>query len=68
MPNILIADDNEQIVSILSEYAKKEFNSDFIFITHYPVEKRPMYTYEDESDKGYTKSFDLLFITFVILF
>ena len=24
MPNILIADDNEQIVSILSEYAKKE--------------------------------------------
>lgn len=45
----------------LCEYAKKEFNSDFIFITHYPVEKRPMYTYEDEKDKGYTKSFDLLF-------
>jgi len=45
----------------LCEYAKKEFNSDFIFITHYPVEKRPMYTYEDESDKGFTKSFDLLF-------
>ncbi|MBU4536805.1 aspartate--tRNA(Asn) ligase [Patescibacteria group bacterium] len=45
----------------LCEYAKKEFNSDFIFITHYPVEKRPMYTYEDENDKGFTKSFDLLF-------
>lgn len=45
----------------LCEYSKKEFDSDFIFITHYPVEKRPMYTYEDEKDKGYTKSFDLLF-------
>lgn len=45
----------------LCEYAKKEFNSDFIFITHYPVEKRPMYTYEDEQDPGFTKSFDLLF-------
>ncbi|MCK5022120.1 MAG: aspartate--tRNA(Asn) ligase [Candidatus Pacebacteria bacterium] len=45
----------------LCEYSQKEFNSDFIFITHYPVEKRPMYTYEDENDKGFTKSFDLLF-------
>ncbi|MBU4480352.1 aspartate--tRNA(Asn) ligase [Patescibacteria group bacterium] len=45
----------------LCEYAKKEFNSDFIFVTHYPVEKRPMYTYEDEEDPGFTKSFDLLF-------
>ncbi|NQV93401.1 aspartate--tRNA(Asn) ligase [Candidatus Kaiserbacteria bacterium] len=44
----------------LSEYALKEFNSDFIFITHYPVSKRPFYTYEDEDDKGFTKSFDLL--------
>lgn len=45
----------------LSEYALKEFNSDFIFITHYPVSKRPFYTYEDKEDKGFTKSFDLLF-------
>ncbi len=45
----------------LCEYAKKEFNSDFIFITHYPVKKRPLYTYEDENDEGFTKSFDLLF-------
>ncbi|HEC32822.1 MAG TPA: aspartate--tRNA(Asn) ligase [Candidatus Kaiserbacteria bacterium] len=45
----------------LSEYALKELNSDFIFITHYPVSKRPFYTYEDEEDKGFTKSFDLLF-------
>ena len=45
----------------LCEYAHKKFASDFIFITHYPVKKRPFYTYEDENDLGYTKSFDLLF-------
>lgn len=45
----------------LCEYAKKKFDSDFIFVTHYPVKKRPFYTYEDERDPGYTKSFDLLF-------
>lgn len=45
----------------LSEWAFKEHKSDFIFITHYPVAKRPMYTYEDPEDSGYTRSFDLLF-------
>lgn len=45
----------------ICEYAKKKFNSDFAFITHFPMEKRPMYTYEDESDPGYAKGFDLLF-------
>lgn len=45
----------------LSEYAHEHLGSDFIFITHYPVAKRPFYTYEDENDPGFTKSFDLLF-------
>lgn len=45
----------------LCEYAAKELGSDFIFITHYPVSKRPFYTMEDFSDPGFTKSFDLLF-------
>ncbi len=45
----------------LCEWAKKEHNSDFVFVTHYPVSKRPFYTYEDEQDPGFTKSFDLLF-------
>lgn len=45
----------------LCEYAKEELGSDFIFITHYPVSKRPFYTMEDEADPGFTKSFDLLF-------
>lgn len=45
----------------LCEYSKKQFNSDFIFITHFPISKRPFYTYEDEKDPGYAKGFDLLF-------
>ncbi len=45
----------------LCSWAKENKNSDFIFITHYPVSKRPFYTYEDENMPGYTKSFDLLF-------
>ena len=45
----------------LCQWARKEKGSDFIFITHYPVSKRPFYTYEDENMPGYTKSFDLLF-------
>ena len=45
----------------LWEWAKKEHNSDFVFVTHFPLSKRPFYTYEDENDKGYTKYFDLLF-------
>ena len=45
----------------LCEWAKRVHNSDFLFVTHYPVSKRPFYTYEDEEDPGFTKSFDLLF-------
>jgi len=45
----------------LCEWAAKEKGSDFVFVTHYPVAKRPMYTMEDSEDPGFTKSFDLLF-------
>ena len=45
----------------ICDYAKEKFNSDFVFVTHYPVAKRPMYTYPDENDPSKTKSFDLLF-------
>ncbi|MBU2329878.1 aspartate--tRNA(Asn) ligase, partial [Patescibacteria group bacterium] len=45
----------------LCEWSKKEHNSDFVFVTHYPVSKRPMYTFEDPNDLGYTNGFDLLF-------
>jgi nondiscriminating aspartyl-tRNA synthetase len=45
----------------LCEWSKKEHDSDFVFVTHYPVSKRPMYTFEDPEDPGFTRSFDLLF-------
>lgn len=45
----------------LGEYAKKNYNSDFVFVTHYPTSKRPMYTYPDPANPEFTLSFDLLF-------
>lgn len=44
----------------MCKWAHEEKESDLVFVTHYPVEKRPFYTYEDPDDKGYTLSFDLL--------
>ena len=45
----------------LSDYAIKNLGSDFIFITHYPVTKRPFYAMEDSENPGFAKCFDLLF-------
>ncbi|MFA5166075.1 MAG: aspartate--tRNA(Asn) ligase [Candidatus Paceibacterota bacterium] len=45
----------------ICEWAKKEYGSDFIFITHFPTKKRPFYTYPDPQDPEYTLGFDLLF-------
>jgi nondiscriminating aspartyl-tRNA synthetase len=46
---------------LMCEYVKKKYNSDFIFVTHFPISKRPFYTYEDEEDMGYARGGDLLF-------
>lgn len=46
---------------ILIEHALKELKSEFLFVTHYPIKKRPWYTMPDDKDAAYTKSFDLLF-------
>ncbi len=54
-------DFDPQEEEMLGKYAKKQFNSDFIFITHYPSKKRPFYTMDDPEDPEYTLSFDLLF-------
>ncbi len=45
----------------IAEWAKKEKNSDFIFITRYPTKKRAFYTYEDPAEAPYSRGFDLLF-------
>ncbi len=43
------------------KYAKEKFNSDFVFITHYPWEDRPFYTMPSDNDLIETCGFDLLF-------
>lgn len=45
----------------ICEWAKKEKNSDFVFITRYPTSKRAFYTYEDAAEAPYSRGFDLLF-------
>ena len=45
----------------IGQYAKEEFDSDFVFVTHYPSKKRPFYAMDDPDDPKYTLSFDLLF-------
>ena len=45
----------------LCEYAKKKYNSEFIFVTHFPAAKRPFYTMNDRDDPRVALSFDLLF-------
>lgn len=43
------------------KYAKEKFNSDFIFITHYPWSHKPFYTMPDPENPEETCGFDLLF-------
>ena len=44
----------------ICRWSHEEKGSDLVFITHYPIEKRPFYTFEDPEDPGYTLSVDLL--------
>jgi len=44
----------------ICRYALEKYDSDLIFITHYPTKKRPFYTYPDPADPEFTCSFDLL--------
>ncbi len=45
---------------LICEWAKKKHNSDFIFLTHYPVAIRPFYSMPSV-DGQYTETFELLF-------
>ncbi len=47
--------------SLIGKYFKEEYDSDFVFVTHYPSKKRPVYAMDDPSDEKFTLSFDLLF-------
>ena len=46
---------------LAGRYAKEEFNSDFIFLTHYPWSDRPFYTMPSPDNAEETCGFDLLF-------
>ena len=43
---------------LAGQYAKEEFNSDFIFLTHYPIDYRPFYTMSEGEE---AMGFDLLY-------
>lgn len=45
----------------LGEWAQEQFGSDFLFVTGYPMAKRPFYTHPNPADPRYSNSFDLLF-------
>lgn len=46
---------------LAGKYAKEKFNSDFVFITHYPWSDRPFYTMPDSTNPEETCGFDLLY-------
>ena len=46
---------------IFSKYVKEKYGSDFVFLTEYPISKRPMYAMPHESKEGVTRSFDLIY-------
>ena len=46
---------------LIGRYFKEEYDSDFVFVTHYPSKKRPFYAMDDPEDTKFTLSFDLLF-------
>ena len=45
----------------LGEWALREHGSEFVFVTGYPMRKRPFYTHPQPSDPTWSNSFDLLF-------
>jgi nondiscriminating aspartyl-tRNA synthetase len=45
----------------LGEWARREHGSEFLFVTGYPMRKRPFYTHPDPADRTYSNGFDLLF-------
>jgi nondiscriminating aspartyl-tRNA synthetase len=46
---------------LICEWAKENYNTELLFLTEYPLSKRPVYTMPLERDPSFTRSFDLLF-------
>ncbi|SCL16558.1 aspartyl-tRNA synthetase [Micromonospora nigra] len=45
----------------LGEWARREHDCEFLFVTGYPMAKRPFYTHPDPARPAYSNGFDLLF-------
>jgi nondiscriminating aspartyl-tRNA synthetase len=46
---------------LICEWVKKRHDTELLFLTEYPLSKRPVYTMPLESNREFTRSFDLLF-------
>lgn len=46
---------------LLGQWAKEEYDGDFLYVTGYPMAKRPFYTHPDPERPEFSNSFDLLF-------
>lgn len=46
---------------LIGQLFKEEYDSDFVFVTHYPIKKRPFYAMDDPENEKFTLSFDLLY-------
>ncbi len=46
---------------LIGKLFKEKYDSDFVFVTHYPSKKRPFYAMDDPENPKETLSFDLLF-------
>jgi nondiscriminating aspartyl-tRNA synthetase len=45
----------------LGDWARREHGTEFVFVTGFPMVKRPFYTHPDPDRPGFSNSFDLLF-------
>jgi nondiscriminating aspartyl-tRNA synthetase len=45
----------------LCAWAKERYGSEWLFVSGYPMAKRPFYTHPDPERPGYSRGFDLLF-------
>ncbi len=46
---------------LIGQLFLEEYQSEFVFVTHYPTKKRPFYAMDDPENTKFTLSFDLLF-------
>lgn len=51
---------NSEMEKLIGEYVKEEFNSEFVFITKYPLSERPFYAMPSEN-RNESETFELIY-------